>query len=44
MQVQAHVIAFFDFADQVIRRHWRQDTGHILDGDGIDAGFQQLLR
>ncbi|ETX32357.1 hypothetical protein SPFCAV_03276 [Salmonella enterica subsp. enterica serovar Gallinarum/Pullorum str. FCAV198] len=39
VQVQAHVIAFFDFAHQLIRRHRRENAGHILDGDGIDAGL-----
>ncbi|CFW76872.1 Uncharacterised protein [Salmonella enterica subsp. enterica serovar Bovismorbificans] len=44
VQVQAHLKTFFDFADQLIRRHRCENAGHILDGDGIDAGFQQLLR
>ncbi len=44
VQVQAHLKTFFDFADQLIRRHRGENAGHILDGDGIDAGFQQLLR
>ncbi|OMB18520.1 hypothetical protein BLX65_02185 [Salmonella enterica subsp. enterica serovar Newport] len=44
VQMQAHLKTFFDFADQLIRRHRRENAGHILDGDGIDAGFQQLLR
>ena len=43
VQVQAHVIALLDFADQFIRRHRGEDTGHVLDGDGVDAGFQQLF-
>ena len=43
VQVQAHVIALLDFADQLIRRHRGEDTGHVLDGDGVDAGFQQLF-
>ena len=43
MQVQPDVIALLDFADQFIRRHRGEDTGHVLDGDGVDAGFQQLF-
>ncbi|CNT56197.1 Uncharacterised protein [Salmonella enterica subsp. enterica serovar Bovismorbificans] len=44
VQMQAHVVAFFDFADQFIRRHRRENAGHILDGNRVNAGFQQLLR
>ncbi len=43
VQVQPYVVAFFDFADQLIGRHRRQDAGHIFDGDGVNAGFQQLF-
>ena len=43
VQVQGDVVALLDFADQLIRRPRRQDTGHVLDGDGVDAGLQQLF-
>ncbi len=29
VQVQAHVASVFDFADQLIRRHRRENAGHI---------------
>ncbi|CQC79482.1 Uncharacterised protein [Salmonella enterica subsp. enterica serovar Typhimurium str. DT104] len=44
VQVQAHLKTFFDFADQLIRRHRCKNAGHILDGNRVNAGFQQLLR
>ena len=43
VQVQAHLKTFFDFADQLIRRHRCKNAGHILDGNRVNAGFQQLL-
>ncbi len=43
VQVQAHLKTFFDFADQLIRRHRRENAGHVLNRDGINAGFQQLF-
>ncbi|CQI03663.1 Uncharacterised protein [Salmonella enterica subsp. enterica serovar Typhimurium str. DT104] len=44
VQVQAYLKTFFDFADQLIRRHRCKNAGHILDGNRVNAGFQQLLR
>ena len=43
MQVQPDVIALLDFADQLKGGGRGEDTGHVLDGDGVDAGFQQLF-
>ncbi|VUS68348.1 hypothetical protein SB6419_00960 [Klebsiella spallanzanii] len=43
VQVQAHVVAFFDFAHQLKGGHRGEDAGHIFNRDGIDAGFQQLF-
>ncbi|GAR49657.1 hypothetical protein NGUA13_00119 [Salmonella enterica] len=43
VHVQTHVVAFFDFADQLIRRHRGENAGHVLDGNRVDAGFQQLF-
>ncbi|CAB3275316.1 hypothetical protein SVZ_N_04411 [Salmonella enterica subsp. enterica serovar Typhimurium] len=40
VQMQAHLKTFFDFADQLIRRHRRENAGHILNRNGIDACFQ----
>ncbi|GAR08067.1 hypothetical protein NGUA03_03229 [Salmonella enterica] len=39
VQVQAHLKMFFDFADQLIRRHRRENAGHILDGNRVNAGL-----
>ncbi|SXG01793.1 Uncharacterised protein [Klebsiella variicola] len=43
VQVQGDVVAFFDFADQLKGGMRRQNAGHVLDGDGVDAGLQQLF-
>ena len=43
MQVQAHVKAFFDFTDQLIRRPRREDARHVFNRNGVDAGLQQLF-
>ncbi|VUS91579.1 hypothetical protein SB6408_05731 [Klebsiella spallanzanii] len=43
VQVQAHVVAFFDFAHQLKGGHRGEDAGHVFNRDGIDAGFQQLF-
>ncbi|VGP39343.1 hypothetical protein SB00094_01725 [Klebsiella variicola subsp. tropica] len=43
VQVQGDVVAFFDFAHQLIRRARREDAGHIFNRNGVDAGFQQLF-
>ncbi|CQE86137.1 Uncharacterised protein [Salmonella enterica subsp. enterica serovar Typhimurium str. DT104] len=39
VQVQAHLKTFFDFADQLIRRHRCENAGHILDGNRVNAGL-----
>ncbi|CQC11326.1 Uncharacterised protein [Salmonella enterica subsp. enterica serovar Typhimurium str. DT104] len=39
VQVQAHLKTFFDFADQLIRRHRCKNAGHILDGNRVNAGL-----
>ncbi len=43
VQVQGDVIAFFDFADQLKGGMRGENAGHVLDGDGVDAGLQQLF-
>ena len=43
VQMQGDVIAFFDFTDQLKGGVRGEDPRHVLDGDGIDAGLQQLF-
>ena len=43
VQVQGDVIALLDFADQLKGGMRRQNAGHVLDGDGVNAGLQQLF-
>ena len=43
MQVQAHVIAFFDFADQRKGGPRGENARHVFNRDGVDAGLQQLF-
>ncbi|ETX35540.1 hypothetical protein SPFCAV_00059 [Salmonella enterica subsp. enterica serovar Gallinarum/Pullorum str. FCAV198] len=43
VQVQTYVVAFFDFAHQLKSGHRGENAGHILDGNRVNAGFQQLL-
>ncbi|GAS62127.1 hypothetical protein NGUA38_00681 [Salmonella enterica] len=39
VQVQAHVVTFFDFAHQLIRRHRRENAGHIFNRNRVNAGL-----
>ncbi|VAT77699.1 Uncharacterised protein [Klebsiella pneumoniae] len=43
VQVQGDVIALLDFTDQLKGGMRRQNAGHVLDGDGVNAGLQQLF-
>ena len=43
VQVQGDVVALLDFADQLKGGPRRQNAGHVLDGDGVNAGLQQLF-
>ena len=43
MQMQAHVIALLDFADQRKGGPRGENAGHVFNRNGIDAGFQQLF-
>ncbi|SAP89707.1 Uncharacterised protein [Klebsiella oxytoca] len=43
MQVQLHVVAFFDFTHQLKGGPRGENAGHVFNRDGVDAGFQQLF-
>ncbi len=43
VQVQGDVVALLDFTDQLKGGMRGEDAGHVLDGDGVNAGLQQLF-
>ena len=43
VQVQLHVITFFDFTHQLKGGHRGENARHVFNRNGIDAGFQQLF-
>ena len=43
VQVQLHVITFFDFTHQLKGGHGGENARHVFNRNGIDAGFQQLF-